>query len=183
MKKRSTVFLLLTLFIVCLLCTLTGCSSNKIRYVNQSFHVDSANFDTNADKMSISYSFDIKSSVDCEFNIKYVLAVINLWAEEVSFTKEFTINDDIKKGQTETYSRTVNFDKSDYEYIHSLMNNATIELQSINIERKKVKGGVKEEHDGYAVGFGIVSALLLAGLITLFVLDKRNAIEFPHRNK
>ncbi len=172
MKKKSIIFFMLTLCcIICLSCILTGCSSNNVEFVKQSFKVDSIDYYDILNQISVTVKFDIKSSVTCGFNVKYVIAVKNSSTGKVALTKELKENGTIDGGTTKTLSKYVSFGISDYSSIQSLMDNATIELQSIEVENAS-SNGISEEYDTYAIGFGVTAALLYVALLVFFVIDK-----------
>lgn len=172
MKKKSIIFFILTLCcIICLSCILTGCSSNNVEFVKQSFKVDSIDYYDILNRISVTVKFDIKSSVTCEFNVKYVIAVKNTSTGKIAFTKELKENGAIDDGTTKTLTKYVSFDISDYSSIQSLMDNATIELQSIDVGNAS-SNGISEEYDAYAIGFGVTAALLCVALLVFFVMDK-----------
>ena len=173
MKKKLIICLLLTLCIVCLLGALTACSSNSIKYVDGSFdydisYKDDVGYSYDDSRVNSNFSFKIKSTATREFEIKYIIAVKYSDTGEVAFTEEYKKSGSINHGETKTISGYEGFYKRNYK---QLWNNTTIELVSVEINNVETHG-VNELYDGYAIGFGIVSGIILIGLSVVLILDK-----------
>lgn len=174
MKKKLIISLLLVVCIVCLLGTLTACSSNSIKYVASSFDYEVSykvdeGYSTDYSTIDCDFSFKIKSTATREFEIKYVVAFKNADTGEVAFTREYERSGSMNHGETKTISEY-------YEYFYrtkypQLWNNTALELVSVEINNVETHG-VNELYDGYAIGFGIVSGLILIGLSVVLILDK-----------
>ncbi|MBD5092664.1 MAG: hypothetical protein HDT36_04715 [Clostridiales bacterium] len=173
MKKKLIICLLLVVCIVCLLSTLTACSSNSINYVESSFDYEVSykvdeylTFDDS--EIESDFSFKIKSTATREFEIKYVVAFKYSDTGEVAFTREYERSGSMNHGETKTIYGFNSVYKRTYP---QLWNNTTLELVSVEINDVKTHGA-NELYDGYAIGFGIVSGLILIGLSVVLILDK-----------
>jgi len=164
MKKFKT-FLITAVCAICLCFAFAGCSDGG-NLVNGSFQFDISKAEYTDNKYEITYSFDAEIKSEGDYIIDYVITVIDKDGETTYSNAESESFSDCKENDTVKVSGYFYLDKK------SLGDGYEIYLSSVKVYRDDYK----DKSIGYAIGFGVAGGVLLCGLITVFILDKKGKL-------
>lgn len=128
-------------------------------YVEGSLKVSDCTYSSSSNRLTVYGSFDVKLPKTGEYKISYVLVQTNAKGEPTGAEKKCsaTITTNKKEYTVEFLSR-----------IDTMSNSTNVNIKDVTAKLV----GDETGHDAYAIGFGVTGAVLLGGLITVFVLDK-----------
>ena len=167
MKKKIILLLLLVVCTVSSLCLLTACNSNGVEFLSVD-PVKDAYFGDYDSSVTRYIYFNFKSTATCNFECTFTVIVKNADAGEVLFTEDGKIRGEIKKGEEKRREYYFYVTK---EELNDFTGYAEFEVKDVKILKTEIQGA-NEQYDGYAIGFGVAAAILLVGLVVVFVLDR-----------
>lgn len=167
MKRRLKTLLIIC---ACALCAFavcfSGCGKRDAEYISESFKY---NVEPKYDKwFNCSYSFDVKiyerGRYELSFDITAVAATGGsvMYGDAVKFTYNF------EKNETFTKSGFFNVERES----GSTSTSEDIKIVISNVTVRRLDNKDDSEYKSYAIGFGVSSAVILAGLIAFFIADK-----------
>ena len=159
--KKIKLFLITAVCALCLCFAFAGCATGG-DYIKDSFPINYAEYYSYSQTLHVSGSFDVKLNKAGEYTVEYDICQTDTNGKVIA---------------RETYStaitKSAETDKT--EFTVSVIENIPTSNTSTNVKLENVKvtlNSATPDYYGYAIGFGLVGALLLGGLVAVFVLDK-----------
>lgn len=159
--KKIKLFITVVLCAFCLCFAFAGCAADGA-YIEGSFKVSHTYYSSYSQKLTVDAEFEVKLEQAGEYTVEYELCQISSYGNV--FARKACSNTITKSAETNKTEFTV----SVYESITTSNTSETVKIENVKITLAEAK----PDYYGYAIGFGLVGALLLGGLVAVFVLDK-----------
>lgn len=162
MKKFK--YLILTLVSALCLCTaFSGCSDVNASYVENSFTITHTYYYINIEKLDVDYEFKIDVKKAGRYKIDYV---IYQGYSENNVLSQKDVSDTISSNGGE-------YTLSSFVTLETSYSTRNVYIKDITITQI----GDETGYNAYAIGFGVTGAVILGGLIALFVCDKKGLLK------
>lgn len=164
--KKIKLFLITVVCALCLCFAFAGCATGG-SYIENSFTINSATYYSYDKELHVSGSFDVKLNKAGEYTVEYELCQTDTKGKVIAretFSTTLT-----KSAETNKTEFTVNL----YKDIPTSNTSTNVKIENVKVTLVDAK----PDYYGYAVGFGLVGAMLLGGLVAVFVLDKLGKLD------
>lgn len=159
--KKIKLFITVALCAFCLCFAFAGCATDGA-YVNGSFGADYVQHYSYSNELHVSGSFEVELHKAGKYTVEYELCQNDTLGNTIAKIKgsEFIT----KNAETDKTAHTIYIDK----YISTTSNSPAVTIRNVKV----TLDSATPYYNAYAIGFGIAGALLLCGLVVIFVLDK-----------
>jgi len=145
--------------------TAIGCAKGEGKYVDGSFGYNNLVIYEYSEALSVNISFEVELSAKGKYEIDYVVLLISRLTGEV-------LNEERVHNNITTNEKIEEIHNSLYMNVKCTASAADFDIKDIKIKYV----GDETGYEKYAIGFGVTGAVLVVGLVGLFILNKTGVL-------